>query len=180
MNSIELVDRKLEFGKQLIKYREVTGLTQEEYAKFLKLDRKVVHNAESGTHSLGIENLEKHAAAFGVPYYIMGNPNIEPPTYDELPEDLKAYIAQVKIDREKKKEEPQQKIGVVVEREIPTFLASPKTALEFVNHLKQFDLITTSQNIKNLLTSKKRSKIVSIIPAKDGDTDKYIYKPKQS
>jgi len=175
-----MVDRKLEFGKQLIKYREVAGLTQEEYAKFLKLDRKVVHNAESGTHSLGIENLEKHAAAFGVPYYIMGNPNIEPPTYDELPEDLKAYIAQVKIDRERKKEEPQQKIGVVVDQEIPTFLATPKTALEFVNHLKHLGLTSTSQNIKNLLTSKKRSKIVDVIPAKGEDDDKYVYKQEQS
>lgn len=177
-NSNEIIDRKLEFGKQLIKYREVTSLTQEEYSHFVKLARKVVHNAESGTHSLGIENLEKHASAFGVPYYIMGNPNIEPPTYDELPEELKAYIEQVKIDRKKKKAEPQQKISSVVDREIPTFLATAKTALEFVNHLKQLALSSTSQNITNLLTSKKRNKIVTVIPAEQwgGDVDKYIHK----
>lgn len=91
-------------------------------------------------------------------YYIMANPNIEPPTYDKLPEELKAYIEQVKIDREKKKEEPLQKIGTVVDQEIPTFLATPKTALEFVNHLKHLGLTSTSQNIKNLLTSKNEVK----------------------
>ena len=171
------IDRQKEFGEQLLKYREVTGLTQGEYGKFLGVTQGVVFGIEAGKSSFGIQILEKHAAAFGVPYYIMGNPDIEPPTYDKLPEELKAYIEQVKIDREKKKEEPQQKIGVVVDREIPTFLATPKTALEFVAHLKQFGLTSTSQNIKNLLTSKNRRKTVSVIPAKEGEGDKYIYKP---
>lgn len=178
MKNSNSVDVRVQFGEQLLKYRTVTGLTQREYADYLNIGQNDIVNAETGKHSIGNVIQEKYAQSFGVPYYIMGNPNIEPPTYDELPEELKTYIEQVSIGREKKKAEPQQKISSVVDREIPTFLATAKTALEFVNHLKQFGLSSTSQNIKNLLTSKKRSKIVTVIPAEEwgGDVDKYIHK----
>ena len=96
----------------------------------------------------------------------MGNPNIQPPNHDELSKKLKAYLKQVKIERKKKKTEPQQNVSIKLDQEIPTFLASPKIALEFANHLKQFRLTSTSQNIKNLLTSKKRNKIVLSSPRK--------------
>ena len=177
MENAHNVDVRIQFGEQLLKYRTVTGLTQREYADYLDVGQNDIVNAETGKHSIGNVIQEKYARSFGVAYYIMANPNIEPPTYDELPEELKAYVEKVKIDRERKKEEPQQKIGVVVDQEIPTFLASPKTALEFVNHLKHLGLTSTSQNVKNLLTSKKRSKIVDVIPAKGEDDDKYVFKP---
>lgn len=176
MNKKTSLDVKLQYGEQLLKYREVTGLTQREYAEYLKLGQNEIVNAETGKHSLGIDNLEKYAQSFGVPYYVMGNPAIPPPTFDELPKKLKDYIAKVNLEKEKKKAEPQQDIKKVVDEEIPTFLATPKTALAFVEHLKKFGLTATAQNIKTLLISKKRQKLVRVIPAEEwgGEVDQYV------
>ncbi len=79
------IEAKKLFGSQLRRYRESTGLSQSEFAELMGTATPYISEAERGMISMGLDNLDKYAAFFGVEYYEFGNPKSMPPDFDALP-----------------------------------------------------------------------------------------------
>lgn len=56
-------------GKNIKSFREKMGLSQDELAKFLKVQREMVSYYETGVREVPVENLKKLADLFGVEMY---------------------------------------------------------------------------------------------------------------
>lgn len=54
------------YGKKIKQAREFLGLTQEQVAKTLKMNRNSIINIENGTRSLKVEELSKFAKLLGL------------------------------------------------------------------------------------------------------------------
>lgn len=54
------------YGKKIKQAREFLGLTQEQVAKVLKMNRNSIINIENGTRSLKVEELSKFSKLLGV------------------------------------------------------------------------------------------------------------------
>lgn len=101
---------KKEFGKQLAKYRKVTKLTQEEYAKYKGTDSSYISKLERGEVNIQVDSMKEHAATFGVFYYQMGNPNHPVPSLEEMPIEIQRASEEARQAREEKaKEKAEQK-----------------------------------------------------------------------
>jgi transcriptional regulator with XRE-family HTH domain len=56
-----------EFGRNLRKFREAAGLTQEALAERADLDRTYLSDVERGLRNAGIKNIVRLAKALGIP-----------------------------------------------------------------------------------------------------------------
>jgi transcriptional regulator with XRE-family HTH domain len=101
---------KKEFGKQLAKYRKVTGLTQEEYAKHKGTASSYISKLERGEVNIQVDSMKEHASTFGVTYYQMGNPNYPVPSLKEMPIEIQRASEESRQAREGRvKEKAEQK-----------------------------------------------------------------------
>lgn len=96
---------KKEFGKQLAKYRKVTGLTQEEYAKLKGTASSYISKLENGEVNIQVDSMKEHAATFGVTYYQIGNPDFPVPSLKEMPIEIQNASEEARQAREEKAKE---------------------------------------------------------------------------
>ncbi|SEN13605.1 Helix-turn-helix [bacterium A37T11] len=90
---------KVQFARQLKRYRETFDLTQKYLAKSSGITLTYISVIEKGDSSVGLDILEKLANFFGVEYYEMGNPNFPVPSFDALPQKTKRAIAQLEKEK---------------------------------------------------------------------------------
>ena len=68
------------FGKRLREVREEAGISQEKLAELAKLHRTYVSSVERGKNNISLVNIEKLAAALGVPMRDLMPDNAAPTT----------------------------------------------------------------------------------------------------
>jgi transcriptional regulator with XRE-family HTH domain len=176
LDKIIEIPAKAQFGIQLDRYINASGLTQEEFASYMQTGAAYIRKILKGKTSVGIDILEKYALFFGVQYYEMCNPKFPIPSFESMPATLRNYVKQMKSERLEKKGTPRQKLAPFVDDVLATnFLKTAKTADEFAEHIK-YKVTTEPGKISVLLTSTKRNKIVRTIPGKEwgGTVNKYI------
>ena len=88
------------FGTQLRKYRNKTGLTQEEFAKIFGLTQPTIGAVEAGAN-IGIDRMELFASVFNVSYFELANPKNPIPELADMSEVVKKAAAESKIREDK-------------------------------------------------------------------------------
>lgn len=91
------LEYKIEFGKQVKKYLNASGLSENDLAKLLNSSNKNVTDIISGNVGLNIDKMIKIAKIFNVAYYNLANPYFSLPDFSDLNEITKDLIKKRKI-----------------------------------------------------------------------------------
>lgn len=89
------------FGKQLQKYRQEVGLTQEEYGKIHGVGQRYIASMELGKRDFQLNTMQKHASTFGVNYFQLGDPDFPIPRLDQMPTAIRRAAEKAAKKREK-------------------------------------------------------------------------------
>jgi len=88
---------KIEFGKQIKKYLNASGLSKNDLAKLINSSIKNVTEIINGNVGLNIDKMIKIASIFNVTYYNLANPNFPLPNFTDLDKPTKDLIEKRKI-----------------------------------------------------------------------------------
>ncbi len=91
------LEYKIEFGKQIKKFLNASGLSENDLAKLINSSIKNVTEIINGNVGLNIDKMIKIASIFNVTYYNLANPNFPLPDFMDLDKPTKDLIEKRKI-----------------------------------------------------------------------------------
>ncbi|SEN07439.1 Transcriptional regulator, contains XRE-family HTH domain [bacterium A37T11] len=164
------------FGKQLRRFREYTGLTQQQYADYLDLTFTHINNVELGKSSVTIKSMAIISDSFGVAYFNFANPNFPIPPLEKMPAALRKYIKEVKKEKIEKKKQPRVILAPYLDKVLASdLLKTPRSAAEIAAAIEKAECTRIDPaKITGLLSIHPRNKLVRVIPPEKGRGNLYV------
>lgn len=167
------VSAKIHFGTLVAAFRQHYRLSQRQLATLLGSDRTYVGKVEKGSVNVGIEFIEKLAAAIDAEYYEIVNPNFKFPDLDTLPKDLRDNILTARQRPNSLGQESRVKITTYLDPVIDSnFLQIPQTGRMIADEIKRlYDVTIPPGRITAELTKAPRNEKVKIVDRPAGRTE---------
>ena len=177
MKNIKITARE-EFALQLYKYRNSVDISQADLAIGLEMQQSYIARLEGAKASVGIDMLEYISFYFGVKYYEMADPEVEPPPPEELLGNIIRYHNLMGIDTGYLKDKS-PKYTKNMDKYIKEHLTEPKTSTEIAIHFKEvYKVDISASKVSDILGRSPRKELLII--TKPGGKNIYQLKPADS
>lgn len=161
MKSRKKTARK-EFALQLYKYRNSVYISQDDLAIGLEMQQSYIAQIEGAKTSLGIDLLEDISFYFGVKYYKMADPEVEPPPPEELFNNIINYHNLMGIDPGYLQNKS-PRYTKNMDNYIKDYLTEPKTSTEIAAHFKQvYNVDISASKVSDILGRSPRKELLII------------------
>ncbi|WP_400261301.1 helix-turn-helix domain-containing protein [Sphingobacterium sp. SG20118] len=169
------MEYKVEFGKQVKKYLDASGLSENDLAKLLNSSIKNVTEIISGNVGLTIDKMIKIGSIFNVTYYNLANPNFPLPNFTDLDELTKDLIEKRKITGVKTKDKNHALANELNRLIKEGSLNQPNTAKNLLTHMTPSLWKRNPSEITSLLNKAPRNESIVLIRPIKG-VNYYIHK----
>lgn len=170
---------KGEFGRQLQRYRQAVGLTQQDFADLMETGKSYISQLENGAMNPSLEIMVKYAHFFGVRFFQLADARFPEPPFEKLPAASRKLITQIKKQQQTVKSKQEQQKALSKEEGLPGrakrlhalveagFFKKPKTAKEVFSRLfpkvkkEDFPSHATEQNL--ILTTLSKGRFLKLL-----------------
>ncbi|SEM85720.1 Transcriptional regulator, contains XRE-family HTH domain [bacterium A37T11] len=167
---------RIQFGKQLKKYRILYKLSQLKLAEAIGTDNSYIAKVEEGKLNVGIDNLHKFAHFFDVKYYELANPYFPLPSGKVIPTSIRDLLERTKKYKADRPKQPRIKLSPFLDELLKSnFLKKPRTLAEITEKLSD-KVIVPQSRIAVLLGKHPRNKLIRVIPGEEwgGRVNKFV------
>lgn len=176
MKNTEKIAR-IEFAKQLIKYRDTAGISQNVLAQGLNKQQPYIAKIERFKHSVGLDLLVEISTYFGVKYYQMADPDFTIPSKEELIHSIEEYHKLTDTDTSYlSKRSPNYAKNM--DKYLQTaYLKESKTSKEIAkDFMDLYQQEIPASKVSDILSRSPRKELLDIIKPESGRGNKYRLK----